>query len=695
MPILETDLRRNFRLFEGNSSLQDVLAETGDDEDIFLVIRTGDRKFIAVHRSEVIRAFSGLPRLQERVALLNAPLADLLESFAAEAVDQATTELWQAEQVRKKLPGQALVVLANDQVVGLLAPRAKEAVVFRSGSSAAGTREEETLAAVGPTKKINVQMADSQNKPVRPAETPLQLSHTYSLIIDISDEGKPASLVADAFFKYRWQEHVDAVEVTIRLESDEFQILTGPQEITITRQGESTSARFDVKPDREGPGFIKVLFFKDDVFIQLLILKFTIVDGALFSEDLAGRPLEAAFTLGPRSVNLVILESNGGYQLIMTGAVAATARLPITPQALAYHISNFHKTMQGQIGLMKSPDAPEAVYLRSIDIPLSVRDQTLKKLAETGYGLYREIFYGFDADVQANLMGDKLRLLARGGQTLKIQVFSQHFTVPWGLLYLAGEDEYDLDEIHPEWFLGMQHIVEQIPLQQTMLVMDHRIDSRANLKVSINVNVDIDKKMGAPLVGSQLEYWRGVEKKGGTTLVQRTTLDELVGALKTTQSTDDQIIYFYCHASSKDLEQGGPDASTLVLGGSNKLTLKELKQSAPHTKFLPGEPLIFINACESAELSPLIYDGFVPYFLAKGARGVIGTVCEIPALFAAEWARRFFDRFLRGKPLGGITLELRREFFNQHQNILGLLYALYVDGDTQIVPGLKSLEASS
>ncbi len=75
--------------------------------------------------------------------------------------------------------------------------------------------------------------------------------------------------------------------------------------------------------------------------------------------------------------------------------------------------------------------------------------------------------------------------------------------------------------------------------------------------------------------------------------------------------------------------------------------------------------------------------------MAKGARGVIGTECETPALFAAEWAKRFFDHFLTGKSLGLAFLDLRREFYHQHNNLMGLLYALYCDGDTQIVPGLK------
>src|SRR5690606_3850121 len=98
----------------------------------------------------------------------------------------------------------------------------------------------------------------------------------------------------------------------------------------------------------------------------------------------------------------------------------------------------------------------------------------------------------------------------------------------------------------------------------------------------------------------------------------------------------------------------------------------------------------FINACESAQLSPLVYDGFVPYFMSKGARGVIGTECEVPALFAVEWARRFFDRYMQGDPLGQIFLDLRREFFFQHNNPMGLLYSLYVDADTRVEPALRA-----
>jgi hypothetical protein len=87
-------------------------------------------------------------------------------------------------------------------------------------------------------------------------------------------------------------------------------------------------------------------------------------------------------------------------------------------------------------------------------------------------------------------------------------------------------------------------------------------------------------------------------------------------------------------------------------------------------------------------MSPTFYDGFVPYFMSKGARGVVGTECKTPALFAVAWAKRFFERFLGGEPLGETFLGLRREFLENHRNPLGLLYAVHCDGDTQISPAL-------
>jgi hypothetical protein len=257
------------------------------------------------------------------------------------------------------------------------------------------------------------------------------------------------------------------------------------------------------------------------------------------------------------------------------------------------------------------------------------------------------------------------------------------------MLYMA--DRFDPKDINPDLFLGFKHIIEHIPLQQNLRVTSSQIDGSSPVNVSLNVNMDIDKAMGVPLIGRQIKDWDALQSGGArVAVITRKTRSDVAGALAD-PSTPDQIVYFYCHGISKDVgEQGGVNESTLVLSGNERLTLADLKLLASTDDVLPNAPLVFINACESAQLSPLVYDGFVTYFMDKGARGVIGTEVETPALFAVEWARLFFDKFLMGEPLGQIVLDLRQQFLQKNNNPLGLLYSLYVDGDTRIEPAVKN-----
>ena len=129
------------------------------------------------------------------------------------------------------------------------------------------------------------------------------------------------------------------------------------------------------------------------------------------------------------------------------------------------------------------------------------------------------------------------------------------------------------------------------------------------------------------------------------------------------------------------------------MGKNDAATLADLNIDAPTTVQFARNPLVFINACESAELSPLFYNGFVPYFMAKGARGVIGTECKTPVLFAIEWANAFFDKFFDGAAVGETVLELRQDFLRRHGNPLGLIYAIHCDADTRIAPALARAKA--
>ncbi len=532
---------------------------------------------------------------------------------------------------------------------------------------------------------------------------PLRLGQEANLAIFVDVERSEFAVVFDQARAFAPGEEIARLNVV--LSTRDFLVYTrGPQELRVPRNGRSRNkVRFDIEPKRPGVGEITALLYKDNNFIQgiQLHLNVEVGNGPFASPpESLGRPLENVSAVQPRDALLFINEGSSGYDLTLVGAVAAEAHLPVSPQYLNKLIDQTRKALLEVVFLARDPSGvnvfprnqrpPANVllpYQTGFDIPEDVAQAALERLARAGWRLYQALFYGPDARQDANALGDRLRELAEKNM-LKLQIVSKQFLLPWGLLYLA--EDYDPEHIDPERFLGLRHIVEHIPLQQRMQVFDARIQGQPKLAVSLNVDTGIDKTTGRPLVANQLAYWNELTKASKKIdLVQRQSDQEWLKALR--DPAADQILYFYGHAISQGLEEaGGPGGSSLSFSGQKRVTLDDMRDLAPERRPFPNSPLVFINACESSELSPLFYGGFMPYFTAKGARGMIGTECEVPAIFAAEWARRFFEIFLyEERPIGEVFLALRREFFFQHRNLLGLLYALYCDGDTTLAPRLS------
>ena len=110
---------------------------------------------------------------------------------------------------------------------------------------------------------------------------------------------------------------------------------------------------------------------------------------------------------------------------------------------------------------------------------------------------------------------------------------------------------------------------------------------------------------------------------------------------------------------------------------------------------MPGQfshhPVVFLNMCESAQVLPSLSDGFVPFFIQRGARAVIGTECSMNTAFADELSRAFLTRFFQGETAGDILLTLRRQYLSQG-NPLALAYTLYCDADLCLSEPLLSVQ---
>ena len=157
------------------------------------------------------------------------------------------------------------------------------------------------------------------------------------------------------------------------------------------------------------------------------------------------------------------------------------------------------------------------------------------------------------------------------------------------------------------------------------------------------------------------------------------------------------MLHFACHCKLND-----DQVDTLLVSlideksSEQRATLVELESYHfldVETAF-QRQPLVFLNACQSAGGSTALQQTFnLPrHFIKRHAAAVVATACPVPDLFAAEFAKHFYERFLGGQevedertgvkrrvpiPIGEALRLTRQHFIEEHHNPLGLAYGLY------------------
>ena len=521
---------------------------------------------------------------------------------------------------------------------------------------------------------------------------PLHLGESYLLEfgVDTKALGDSFARIPDASLLFGPGEEL--IELIVQLESNHFDVAQNTQVLKLPRTGASLGkACFKIVPKYAGRGTLTAIVHKEGNFVMQMEITYSI--GTIAAEPpstvACGRSIAAAANLQPRNLSMVIKPSSpaDGYECTLIGEGSRRVILPITQTELGDAVKT---AREGLMSVVSQRDgASRLVFQSGLEIDADSAKKALRTLARSGARLFQRIFFGPQAGIEVKQVGEWLRTRAMNSiGSLKLQIVAERFPIPWGLLYLG--DVGAKGTLSWDHFLGMRYVIEIIPMVNNLNDVSVLQSDQPSLAVSVNVNAGIDKQMETDVVARQLKFWQDRASMLGPRLqlAQRQSGGDLLDALA--GNAHDQLMYFYCHAVSSGPEDpGGSDSAYLVLTDEGRVTLGDLNREAPMDQLLCGHPLVFINACESAELTPSFYDGFVPYFMGKGAHGVIGTECKIPARFAAEWALRFFPRFLGGEPLGELFLDLRREFCTKQNNPLGLLYAVYCNGDTRIQPELN------
>jgi hypothetical protein len=531
----------------------------------------------------------------------------------------------------------------------------------------------------------------------QPAGEPLRTGQQYTIAFGVGP--RSAAALATAAFPdeilLAADPAIDVFELTVQLDSDDFDILgDATRPLRVPRVGRSLGkARFDIMPRHDGDCELVATVYHDGNFVHQV--KLTIPVGGQVQTPAQvttlGRPPALTAALEPRDISILLEPAPaGGFTCTVRGPVVGRTVLPITAAELNAATTAARRAM---MSVITSVHDGVPVFQTGIDIPPEAKQEALRTLARAGASLFQRLFLHDAAGNDARAIGEWLRDNAMDpGVRLTVQIIADHAPLPWAMLYLgnaASSARLDWDN-----FLGMRHIIEQLPLQQSLRTRTNEIPSKPSLALSLNVNRSIDTSLGMPLVAGHERHWtEAAAVRTGLTVVSRATKDEVVRALADA-ANGDRIVYFYCHATGS-ATGNDPETAEIIMGQGDATTVADLRLDAPVTVQLPGNPLIFINACESAELSPLFYSGFVPYFMSKGARGVIGTECKTPAIFAIRWADAFFEQILDGATVGATVLKLRQEFLHNHGNPLSLIYAVHCDADTRVTPALARAQTAA
>ncbi len=109
---------------------------------------------------------------------------------------------------------------------------------------------------------------------------------------------------------------------------------------------------------------------------------------------------------------------------------------------------------------------------------------------------------------------------------------------------------------------------------------------------------------------------------------------------------------------------------------------------------LEKSPVVLLNMCESAQLTPSLRESFIHLFLDRGAAAVVGTECSMRPFFAHHFAKELLEGLLGGEPLGEVILDVRRRFLAR-RNPLGLAYTLFGSPAARFEPALVERAAES
>jgi hypothetical protein len=351
--------------------------------------------------------------------------------------------------------------------------------------------------------------------------------------------------------------------------------------------------------------------------------------------------------------------------------------IPLTKAQLWSEVAAIRQTWQEAAVAMKYKGSQPLMKRWDLSQDPEFIGRILGSLAVAGSRLFEMIFF------PSTVTGKKYERLNALGEILRsmppqwFRITSAQFFAPWNLIYsdLPGLDGAKAKK---EGFWGYQHLVEHAPRAHNET---RAFDAAVPFQLAAHFDTAIDTALNVRC--NQAMY--DLLSRYDISPTYRNYKSDLYTAMESGE-TKEHVLYFCCHA------QVGQD-SRFELTDRKPITPAEIKQWMRQRSF-DRNPIVFLNMCEGSQVNAMFYQGFVEVFLDKGASAIVGPQTEVPAVFAGQFASRFFEEFFGGgkRTVGEILLDLRREFFDRYHNPLGLLYSLYRGADLYLSDSLPLRE---
>ncbi|MEN6373488.1 MAG: CHAT domain-containing protein [Smithella sp.] len=329
-----------------------------------------------------------------------------------------------------------------------------------------------------------------------------------------------------------------------------------------------------------------------------------------------------------------------------------------------------------------------------------VLEKYLGQLAEIGRSFYLALLPKMAEETGAKDEGQQLKVDLWPGMTIQVAPLSAQLSVPWEVLYERKAESYregytrlcptflthgtapedcpgfaDPSIVCPHGFWGYRYIIEQLPCR----VDPHVSPPDKDLPITVRNAIPLRFNGIVYAKFNQLtHHWDALRAIASTANLEMVRLDNLadVRFALTQSSPPADIFYFYTHGGSDPF--GKP---YLEVGGGDQIKFNDLDAWGVDLGY--HQPLVVLNACDSADYSPDNFENLVRFFCIKKAAGVIGTQCQVNEDLANAFTLLFFSAFFKQSGAGRALFEARHKLLSQ-LDPRGLVYSLFAAADVKL-----------